>query len=216
MDLQPIAPGVVVLLARVPRRRVVGKARRGDDPRPRPQHHQRRLIADLQPRPGDERDPPVQRRRLEALLVIELRAVGAHRVVEEVDPPELGLADVAVARLGELAGAFRRGLGPADELRRRDEHRRTARRADLGRRPRLAIRVPLLLTLHAPESLGRPHLLGAHRPRYAPRRAKERDAQVVRHAGETRAIEDERLEGLDAATDVLEGGHWRSGGLGPV
>ena len=56
VDLQPVRPVREVGLARVALRRVVGEAGGGDDLRARAQQHQRRLVADLHARAGDQRD----------------------------------------------------------------------------------------------------------------------------------------------------------------
>ncbi len=89
VDVQPMRPRREVGLSRVALRRVLRKAGGRDHPRARAQQHQRRLIADLHARAGDQRDLPGQRRPLGALRVVEVRARAAHRVVEEVQLPVL-------------------------------------------------------------------------------------------------------------------------------
>ena len=76
-------------------RRVVGKARGGHHGRSRPEQLQRRVESDLDPGAGHEGHSSVQVGSLEPLLVVELGARRAQRVVEGVQLSILGLADVA-------------------------------------------------------------------------------------------------------------------------
>ncbi len=75
---------------------------------PGAQQHERGLIADFDARARHQRHAAMKRSALVALGVVELRAGRAHGVVEKVQLPELGLADVAKARLLQLPLLLRR------------------------------------------------------------------------------------------------------------
>ena len=113
MDLQALAPVGEVGLARVAPGGVVREARGGHHGGAGAQQLEGRLVADLDPRPGDEGHAAVEVGRLEALLVVELGARGAQRVVEGVQRLVLDLADVAGLRLQHLARALHLAACPA-------------------------------------------------------------------------------------------------------
>ena len=95
-DLQAVGPLRKVGLRRVACRRVARKARRDDQLRAAAQELQARLVADLHPPAGEERDPTAQIGELAALAEVELGAGGTELVVELVDREVVLLADVAV------------------------------------------------------------------------------------------------------------------------
>ena len=212
MDEQPPAPLREIRLGRVPARRVVREARRGHDRRPGPQQLEGRLVADLDPRPRDERHPPAEVGRLEALLVVEVGAGRAEGVVEVVKPPVLGLADVARPRVLELAQRLGRPSG--EEAGRRGEHLRLARGADA--RPgeeRTVVRLdpaPLRLAerLHEASLLLR---LGMHRPAGG---HEEPPALLLGQLREQRTIVRHRLEHLPQAPQLLRPRRPRGPGRG--
>ncbi len=102
-DLQPLAPLLEVVLARVPLGRVAGEARGHDQVRAGAQELDPRLVADLDPPAGEECDPAAQVGGLRPLGEVEVGALGAELVVERMDLAVELLADVAVLRLDDLA-----------------------------------------------------------------------------------------------------------------
>ena len=206
MDLEAIAPVGEVRLARVASCGVVREARRGHHGGAGPQQLERRLVADLDPRPRDEGHAAVKVGRLEALLVVELRARGAQRVVEGVQRLVLGLAHVAGPRLQDLARALHLGRARRQHARRRDEDLGLARGPDPGAgEERAVVRL-------GPASLGR-----AQRPDEAPLllevgvdRAPGGHQQprplLVRQLREQRAVAHHRLEHLARPAQVLRPG----------
>ena len=96
-----------------------------------------RLVADFDASAGEQRDAPVQIRRLGALAEIQIGAFRAKLVVEMVEGRVVLLADIAVLRLDLIAkirvifdlarldGRGRQGIG-------RGEHRAAAQFPDAG------------------------------------------------------------------------------------
>ena len=118
VHVQPALPLVVVLLARVPRRRVRGETRGGDERRPGAQELQTNLETDLDARAREERRPPGQVRGEMAHAVVDLGAGGTQLRVKVMQSGESRLARVALRRAIELGmrgggggGRRRRGGG---------------------------------------------------------------------------------------------------------
>ena len=204
VDLQAVREGFEVGFAREALRGVARKARGDDHARAGAQHHQRGLVADLQARAGDQRGLADQRRRLEALLVVELRARLAHRVVEEVQPAVLRLAHVAAARVLQLA--HRRASSLPGELRRRLVHGATG--APAGSRSRRAAR-DRPRARPSSNSAERPCFLGSLRgesgrdKRPAAINSATRASPDMRD--ERRAVLDQLLQDLDATRQLFGG-----------
>ena len=98
-DLQPVRPVAEIGFVGITRRRIAREAGGDDQLRTGAQQLQARLVADLDPPAGQQRDAPAQVGQFGALEEIELRAVRAHLVVEVVDQGVFLLAHVAVAQL---------------------------------------------------------------------------------------------------------------------
>ena len=207
VDLEAVLPLREVALARVALGGVVGKARGGDHLAAGAQDLERGLEADLHPRARDHRHAAVQRGGLEALVVVEGRAVRAQRVVEEMKPGEVRLADVAALGLAE-----RRAVRLRAFPRRRGDPRRggrhedggLARRADPGRRARLAIVVLHLLLLAPAELLHQPGGLVPRRTR-GPSRGEDQGLPLGRrNVGQESAVRDDRFQQGDAEPHLVE------------
>jgi hypothetical protein len=204
VDVQAVLPVREVALARVALRGVVGEARGGDHRSTGAEHLEGGLEADLDPRPRDHGDPAVEGDGLEALVVIEGRAIGAQRVIEEVEAREVRLADVAALRLLQrrtFGGGGVRGLPPARPRRRGepqgrggDEHGGQPRGPDPRRGAHVAIGRLLPLLLPPPELLHQPRRFVARRARGAARGEDQRLPLLRRHVGEERAVGDDRLQ----------------------
>src|SRR6185369_3834212 len=95
-NFQPIAPVPEIRLRRIARGRVAWETRGDDQTRTRTQQLQTRLVADLDPPAGQQRDAPAQIRRFGTLGEIECRTLRAQLVVESVDQRIFLLADVAM------------------------------------------------------------------------------------------------------------------------
>jgi hypothetical protein len=203
VDLEARSPGLEVFLSRVASGGVVGETRGGDDAGPGAQELQGGLEADLHARSRHERDPAVERRGLEALLVVEGRALRAHRVVEEVEPPILGLADVARPRLEQLALGGRSG-GTFEAPARGHVDRRLPGRADLGGRPRRAVLGLDLLALGLAERADQAPGLVVFGARHAAGGDQQGLALLVGEPRQQRAVVHHRLQQADGAPDLFE------------
>ena len=151
VDRQPVAPLREVLLGRVAAGRVVGEAGGHEHPRAGAEELDRRLVADLHPCAGDQRGPSREVAGPVAALEVELATVDAEVIVEVVERPVLGLADVAIARRVQLAGRLgslgRRlphQLAGRVAARRREDRRRPLA-ADRARVEHLLVGLPPLL-----------------------------------------------------------------------
>ncbi len=103
-DLEAVQPVGRVLLCRKASRGIVREPRRDRQVGAVAQEHQRDVHADLGAPAGEQGPAAGEVGALVALGVAQLGAVGAQPVVEGVDDGVLGLADVAAARLDQLAG----------------------------------------------------------------------------------------------------------------
>jgi len=74
VNVQPVLPLVEIGFAGITERGIDRKARGGDDACSGAKHHERGLIADLEPRAGDQRDLSLERSGLKAFLIIQPRA----------------------------------------------------------------------------------------------------------------------------------------------
>src|SRR5262249_8080321 len=150
-------------------------------------------------RPGDERDPPGEVGGLVALLVVEVAAGGAELVVEGVEAPELGLADVALARGAELGRVARgeRWLALRGEGR-GFEDGGAAGGGDAGLVEERLVGGLCTEVLAPPERLGEPALLGAVGDRDPARGGEEPEARLAGHGGERGAVGGDGLEHLQA------------------
>jgi hypothetical protein len=217
VDVEAIDPLGRVELGGEPARGVVREPRDDDGLGAGAQQLDRGLVADLDPRAGDQADAAAEVRGLVALAPVELRARRAHLIVELVQLEELGLAHVAQPRgldprrSGRLV-APRLGLGPhvlvavvvdgsgAVELhpdrprQRRAEDRIAPQRADPGPIEQRLIRAPHRALAFAQQRLAQRLPRVAIRPRHPAGGAHQPRAQLVRDAGELRQIVGDLLE----------------------
>jgi hypothetical protein len=196
VHLEPMPPGGEIRLLRITPHGIVREPRGRDDVGARAQQLQRGLEADLDAGPGDERHPALERGRLEALLVVELGAGRAHRVVEEVQLAVGLLADVTRARLLELGGVGRSAL--TGELPgRRHVDGGLARGPDPGRSSCGAVGRYDPLLFRAAERLQEAALLMVLGPGDPPGRDEQRLALLVGNGGQQGAILHQPLEQAD-------------------
>ena len=155
------------------------------------QQLERRLVADLDARAGDQRVLAAQVGALFALGVVEVAAGLAHRIVVAVHLREGLLADVAVAFLVEA-----RPLIGVVRLRRLEPQRREQRGAALDAQPCLLDRLAILFLrgfpLGAPKSLRHPHEIVALGLCDEPGERQQLAPLLLGEAREVRAI---RLDG---------------------
>ena len=221
MNAQPTAEVQIVFLARVASRRVVREAREGDDARAGPQQLERGLKPDLHPRAGHERHPSIERCGLEALVVVEVAALQAQRVVERVQPRVGRLADVAGPRLLQLRAIDSPWGG--DLSHRGLEYLRLTSRANpagFAQRPivllsRLPGRLPKsLLELPLLGRLGVDHAARRDQQRLAFLEWQQRQQRTILHDGLERGTHAPHLFGVGPRPDrrVLDRGfpHGRS------
>jgi len=222
VDGEPVPPGREVRLARVTRRRVAREPGAGHDPAAGAQEQQGGLVADLHAGAGDQRHAPAQVRRRRPARAVLVAAGAAQLIVERVEPPVGRLADVALARLGQLrplllrrrgarsrpgcgergpprrrVGARRRQLGE-----RRREDRSLPELLDPGRPPqRLVPRaaLPVLLSEEGLLELPACLQLGA---RDLAREPLERDARLGVHPREHGPVPGHGLEGPERRSEV--------------
>ena len=102
-DLEPVAPLVEVGLLRVASRRVAREAGRDNQAGTRTKQLDPRLVADLDPPAGEERDPAGEIGGLGALGEVEVAAGDAKLVVERVERVVGLLADVTAPPAVEAA-----------------------------------------------------------------------------------------------------------------
>ena len=166
-----------------------------------------RLVADLDPAAGEERDPPAQVGGLGPLGEVELAALGAELVVERVDVAVVLLADVAVLRLDDLAALRLVDVLLLEVLRREDvrrhEHRLLAEHADARLRQHGLVAVeprglPLL-----PARLRPLTALDEVRVEDVGGRGQEPRSLLDRQPREQAAIADDRLEQLRGCPQLL-------------
>ena len=106
-NVQPPGPLIVVLLFRVPSRRIAREARRRDDRGIAPQQFEHDLVAYFHATAGDKADSAREIARPRAPRVVELGAGRAQLVVKVMQAIEPRLANVAGSRaVQRLAVAF--------------------------------------------------------------------------------------------------------------
>ena len=203
VDVKAVAPLREVGLAGVTRGRVVGKARGGDDPRPRPEHLERGLEADLDPGARDETDAPGQGCGLEALGVVELGALEAERVVEVMESGELDLADVAALGLVELARGTLPRLDRGGQRRGREDGSGPGH-PDPGGRTRGAVLRLVAPPLPAPKRLHEVLLLIRLRSRDLPGGDQQGLPHLEGHFGQESAVLGDGLQQLGRAPHQVE------------
>ena len=173
-----------------------------------PQQLEARLVADLDPASRQQRHPSPEVGQLGSLGKVELRAGGAHLIVEVMDDGVFLLADVAVLRLDRLPELWIVDLPLLERGRREDVragvHRLPAQGPDAGP---VQHAILLLDLLRLPPPAAGPHQLaagdgigGVHMPRglYQP-------ALVVgRYVREGSAVRDDRFQQLSRGTNPVE------------
>ncbi len=209
MDLQSVAKIGVIGFGRIPVGGVDGKARRHDDVRAGAQQLQGRLESNFDAGAGDHGPAAAQIRGLLTLGVVEVPALGAHRVVVAVQPGIRLLADVADPLLGE------RGTGRVLRLvagfRPLQPQRREGGRAALNPLARLlddpAVLRPCGGSLGPPESLGHARHIVPFGLRDQAGEHQELAAPLRRDRGEVRAIRLDRPQHLEARGQIVVGEH---------
>jgi hypothetical protein len=203
-DLQPLAKLREIRLLRVAARGVDGKARRDDDVRAGTQQFQRRLIADLYARAGDDGVMAREIGSLLALRVVEVPARLAERVVVAVQLRERLLADVA-RKLALQLGTLVQALGS----RRLEPQRRINRRAALNAHERRVDEPPIVrfrgFALGAPEGFRHSHEIVALGFGDEAGERQQLAALLARQAGQVGAIGFDRAQHAHARLDVVVG-----------
>jgi len=201
IDLELVAPNLIICLAGITERGVVRETCRDDDASAGAEQKNAGLIADFHASAGHEGDPTFEVRRLSSFRIIQLGARRAELIVEEMDLAKLSFADVTLARVFQLGGFvccgryYWRELGRIRRAKRgRHEDGRSSAHANAGRVEHRLFFAALGQSILAAEGLGEAPLLGSIGSRDAARGFEQASAGVAIDVCETSPVLDDGLE----------------------